>query len=115
MVDVCTVDTSTCLFGKEYPLPIGFAPSAMQRLAGGSGELDVARAARKLNINLTLSSQSTCSLEDVKEEAGTGLCSPELWHQIYLTSDLNRSIPLIKRAEGAVSNASNCSKISILN
>lgn len=100
MIDVCSVNTSTCLFGKKYPLPVGFAPSAMQKLAGGGGELDVARAARKLNTNLTLSSQSTCSLEDVKEQAGTGLSCPDLWHQIYLTKDLDRSIPLIKRAEG---------------
>lgn len=101
MIDVRDVDTSACLFGKRYPLPVGFAPSAMQRLAGGAGELDVARAARKLNINLTLSSQSTCSLEDVIEQAGSGLSSPDLWHQIYLTRDLDRSIPLIKRAEGS--------------
>ncbi|KAH0355996.1 S-2-hydroxy-acid oxidase, partial [Aureobasidium melanogenum] len=101
MIDVCDVDTSVHLFGKKYPLPIGFAPSAMQKLAGGAGEIDVARAARKLNVNLTLSSQSTCSLEDVMQEAGKGLSLPDLWHQIYLTRDLELSIPLIKRAEAA--------------
>lgn len=100
MIDACDVDTSTTMFGKKYPFPIGFAPSAMQKLAGGNGEVDVARAAKRMRVNLTLSSQSTCSLEDVIHEAGTGPSSPDLWHQIYLTRDLERSIPLIRRAEG---------------
>lgn len=63
--DVSKVDTSTTLFGRSYSVPFGLAPSAMQKLAGGEGEMDVARAAVKLGVNLTLSSQSTTSLEDV--------------------------------------------------
>jgi (S)-2-hydroxy-acid oxidase len=70
----------------------------MQKLVGGAGELDVARAATHKGINFTLSSQSTTSLEDVmsvKRES-----SVPFWHQIYLTMDLEKSIPLIKRIEG---------------
>jgi len=100
MVDVGNVDTSVTLFGTKYPFPFGLAPSAMQKLAGGRGELDVARAASNLGVNLTLSSQSTCSLEDVMQEATQGLATPEFWHQIYLTKDLDLSIPLIQRAGG---------------
>ena len=102
MVDVARVDTSSTLFGTRYAVPIGMAPSAMQKLAGGQGELDVAGAARNLGVTLTLSSQSTCSLEDVMQEARQGPLSPEFWHQIYLTRDLNLSIPLIQRAEGKI-------------
>lgn len=103
MVDVTSVDTSASIFGKRYPIPLGFAPSAMQKLAGGDGEMDVASAARNLKINMTLSSQSTSSLEDVIGQCGQGVGSPNLWFQIYLTRDLERSLPLLKRAEGDIS------------
>lgn len=76
----------------------------MQRLAGGDGELDVARAAANLDLNLTLSSQSTTSLEDVigirkGVQSSTG-ASPPFWMQVYLLEDMQKSAPLIKRAEG---------------
>ena len=76
----------------------------MQKLAGGDGELDVGRTAAKLGINMTLSSQSTTSLEDVmkaaKMELSGKIVSPKFWFQIYLTPDMNHNITLIKRAEG---------------
>ncbi|KAJ9618467.1 hypothetical protein H2203_009064 [Taxawa tesnikishii (nom. ined.)] len=50
---------------------------------------------------MTLSSQSTCSLEDVMQTVGRERATPDLWMQIYLTRDPEKSIPLIKRAEGA--------------
>ena len=75
----------------------------MQRLAGGDGELDVARAAANLSLNLTLSSQSTASLEDVmqvKQQIQTSEgTAPPFWMQIYLYEDLQKNIKLIRRAE----------------
>lgn len=100
--DVSQVDTSTELFGHRFPFPVGVAPSAMQRLASPEGELDVARAAASMGLNLTLSSNSTTSLEDVmaaRHQIGEEIAAP-FWFQIYLASDLNLSVPLIKRAEG---------------
>lgn len=101
--DVSSVRTKTTLFGREYPVPFGLAPSAMQKLAGGEGEMDVARAAAKLGVNLTLSSQSTTSLEDVMscKESSSGGGDPAFWMQLYLTKDPEKSVPLIKRAEAA--------------
>lgn len=99
---VSTIDTSTTLFGRSYPVPFALAPSAMQKLAGGEGEMGVARAAAKLRVNLTLSSQSTTSLEDVmscKKNSSSG-SDPAFWMQLYLTKDPEKSVPLIKRAEG---------------
>lgn len=103
--DVSTVDTRTSLFGFDYSLPVGIAPSAMQRLASGLGELDTARAAVRLNLNMTLSSQSTTSLEDVQTLRDTATSNPAdvlppLWFQLYLTKDIKKSVPLIARAEG---------------
>lgn len=94
------------VLGRRYPIPVAIAPSAMQRLASGEGELDVARAAVKANINLTLSSQATTSLEDVMSVATSKIqhnVPTDFWLQLYMTSDPERSVPLIKRAEGVTS------------
>ncbi|KAK4547203.1 hypothetical protein LTR36_001424 [Oleoguttula mirabilis] len=103
--DVSNVDTSMQLFGTRYNLPIGIAPSAMHKLVGGEGEADVARAAMNMNVNMTLSSQSTTSLEEVmtirNNKPQERLPAPQFWFQIYLNQDFNKSIPLIKRAEAA--------------
>jgi (S)-2-hydroxy-acid oxidase len=101
--DVSSIDTKTSIFGFEYSLPVGIAPSAMQRLASKLGELDTARAATKLNLNMTLSSQSTTALEDVKSFRESLTLSnqplPPLWFQLYLTQDIEKSLSLINRAE----------------
>lgn len=81
----------------------------MQRLAGGDGEIDTATAAATMGLNMTLSSQSTSSLEDVAkvrnkvkrnmqgEEQGD---HPPFWMQLYLYEDAKKSVGLIQRAEG---------------
>lgn len=75
----------------------------MQKLAGGEGEYDTARAAANLGVNMTLSSQSTVSLESVMQarEEGTSPTteSPPFWMQIYLYGDMEKSVNLIRRAE----------------
>ncbi|KAF5641932.1 putative L-lactate dehydrogenase (cytochrome), partial [Fusarium sp. NRRL 25303] len=106
LIDVSRVDTSTKLFGWSSPLPISIAPSAMQKLAGGQGELDVAMAAASMGVNVTLSSQSTTSLEDVqaarqKVMRDTGRQAPPPWMQLYLYEDAKKSVNLIRRAEAA--------------
>ncbi|KAF5635322.1 L-lactate dehydrogenase (cytochrome) [Fusarium tjaetaba] len=106
LVDVSRVDTSTKLFGWSSPLPISIAPSAMQKLAGGEGELDVARAAASLGVNVTLSSQSTTSLEDVQAARQKVMRharrqAPPPWMQLYLYEDVTKSVNLIRRAQAA--------------
>lgn len=100
MVDVSKVDTTMHLFGRKYPFPIAFAPSAMQKLAHPQGEECVALAARKLGINMMLSSQSTTSLEDIAELMPTTPDGPERWFQLYMSEQPELSIPLIERAAG---------------
>jgi len=101
MVDVSHLDTTTTLFGVRYPTPIAFAPSAMQKLAHPRGEESVALAAHKLGVNMTLSSQSTTTLEDVAKLMPTTPDGPERWFQLYMTEKPALSIPLIKRAADA--------------
>ena len=103
MIDVSHIDTSTSVFGKRYPFPVAFAPSAMQKLAHPSGETEVAMAAAKIGVNMTLSSQSTTSLEDVASSRDGLHDSPEMWFQLYLTADPTLSLRLIQRASGKTS------------
>ena len=100
--DVAKVDTSTRLLGHTYPLPIGIAPTAMQKLVSGGGELDVARAASSMGLNLTLSSNSTTLLEDVMSVNHQEGARAPFWFQIYLPTKQELIIPLIKRAEGRI-------------
>lgn len=100
--DVTSIDTSTTILGKRYNIPIAIAPSAYQKLAGGDGETDVARAAYALGTNITLSSNATTSLEDVasslpaREEH-----YPKPWFQLYFLHGRQLTSDLIKRAENA--------------
>jgi len=114
MVDVSKVDTTIHLFGKKYPFPIAFAPSAMQKLAHPQGEECVALAARKLGINMTLSSQSTTSLEDIAELMPMTPDGPERWFQLYMSEQPELSIPLIERAAGKFFNCVLCGKSTIM-
>lgn len=101
MVDVSRIDTSIRLFGRKYPFPIAFAPSAMQKLAHPEGEESVALAAHKLGVNMTLSSQSTTSLEDIARLMPTTPDGPERWFQLYMSENPELSVPLIQRASEA--------------
>ncbi|KAF5543815.1 L-lactate dehydrogenase (cytochrome) [Fusarium mexicanum] len=106
LIDVSPVDTSAKWFGWSSPLPISIAPSAMQKLAGGQGELDVAMAAASMGVNVTLSSQSTTSLKDVqatrqKVMRDDGRQAPPPWMQLYLYEDVKKSVNLIRRVEAA--------------
>ena len=100
--DVTNIDTSTTILGKKYDIPIAIAPSAYQKLAGGNGEPDTARAAWALGTNITLSSNATTSLEDV----ATALPErdehyPKPWFQLYFLNSRNLTTDLIKRAENS--------------
>jgi isopentenyl diphosphate isomerase/L-lactate dehydrogenase-like FMN-dependent dehydrogenase len=70
----------------------------MQKLAHPKGEESVALAAHKLGVNMTLSSQSTTSLEDVAALLPTTPDGPERWFQLYMSENPELSIPLIERA-----------------
>jgi (S)-2-hydroxy-acid oxidase len=102
MVDVSHVDTSATVFGKRYPFPVAFAPSAMQKLCHPRGELGAAEAAASVGLSMTLSSQSTTSLEDVAKACNiSNRDGPDFWFQLYLTQDPEYSRKLIQRAETA--------------
>ncbi|KAI6914594.1 FMN-dependent dehydrogenase [Hortaea werneckii] len=100
--DVTDINTSVSVLGKHYSIPIAIAPSAYQKLAGGQGEIDVARAAFEFGTNFTLSSNATTRLEDTlsalppREEH-----FPKPWFQLYFLGSTELTLKLIQRAECA--------------
>ena len=98
--DVSAIDTTVKLFGKTFAIPIGIAPSALHRLAGGDGELDTARAASSRGTAMCLSTNSTNSLEDVVKAAQEMKNPADLWFQLYVLQNRVHTAKMIKRAEG---------------
>jgi (S)-2-hydroxy-acid oxidase len=100
--DVTTIDTSATILGKRYDIPIAIAPSAYQKLAGGEGEPDTARAASALGTNIILSSNATTSLEDVASALPQrDEHYPKPWFQLYFLNSRDLTTDLIRRAEKA--------------
>lgn len=95
--DISTIDTSVDIFGQKTSIPLGVAPTAMQCLAHDDGELATARACKKMDIVMGLSSFSTTSLEDVKGALGD---HPGAL-QLYLFEEREKSRKLIQRAKKA--------------
>ena len=85
---------STTIQGHPISMPICISPSAAHCLAHPDGEKATARAAASAGTCMCLSTHSTVSLEDVAA-VGTGL----KWFQLYVCSDVNITLRLIKRVE----------------
>ncbi|KAF2771132.1 L-lactate dehydrogenase [Teratosphaeria nubilosa] len=95
--DVSNIDTSVNLFGFHSSIPMGVAPTAMQKLAHHDGELGTARACQTAEVPMGLSSFATTSLEDVREASGH---IPNVL-QLYLFEERAHSAKLIQRAKQA--------------
>ncbi|KAL6258061.1 hypothetical protein P5V15_009978 [Pogonomyrmex californicus] len=95
--DVSKRDISTTVLGHKVSMPLGVAPTAMQRMAHPEGECANARAAQTAGTIFILSTISTSSIEEVAEAAPEGI----KWFQLYVYTDRNVTLNLIKRAERA--------------
>ena len=93
---VGTPSLSTSVQGEHISMPICVAPTAMHCMAHPDGERATARAAASAGTCMCLSTLSTVSLEDV---AATG---PGLkWFQLYVYSDKQATLDLVRRAESS--------------
>jgi 4-hydroxymandelate oxidase len=91
--DVSQRSLTASLLGQTFAMPIGIAPTAMQRLAHADGELATARAAAAMNVPMILSTTSTIALEDVASVKGA-----PLWFQIYVYKDREATREMAARA-----------------
>ncbi|HSB88064.1 MAG TPA: alpha-hydroxy acid oxidase [Ilumatobacteraceae bacterium] len=94
--DVSETDLTGELFGRPFELPIGLAPTGYTRMMHPTGEVSSCLAAKAMGVPYALSTMATTTIEDV---AATG--HPNLWFQLYVTTDRRLSDPLIDRAAAA--------------
>ena len=89
-------DLATVVLGQRVALPVLVAPTAFHKLACPEGELATARAARKADTVMVLSSLSNTGVEAVCAAA------PErIWFQLYIYRDRSATQALVARAEAA--------------
>ncbi|XP_012528234.1 hydroxyacid oxidase 1 [Monomorium pharaonis] len=90
-------DISTTVLGHKISMPLGVAPTAMQRMAHPDGECANAKAAQAAGTIFILSTIATSSIEEVAEAAPKAI----KWFQLYIYTDRNVTLNLIRRAERA--------------
>lgn len=83
MNDVSSRDLTTTVLGTKVSMPIGIAPTAMQKMAHPEGECANARAAQQMGTIFILSTISTSSIEEVAEAAPLAI----KWFQLYIYRD----------------------------
>src|ERR1700693_3886653 len=92
LVDVSGRSMATTLFGKPVSLPMAIAPTGAAGLCWHEGELELAKAAAKAQIPLTLSTASMTPMEKIAAVGG------RLWFQLYVWKRRDLSHQLIQRA-----------------
>ena len=97
LVDVSGRSVATTLFGKPASLPMAIAPTGAAGLCWHEGELELAKAAAKAKIPLTLSTASMTSMEKIAKAAGPEV-GGRLWFQLYVWKRRDLSHQLIERA-----------------
>lgn len=95
LVDVSVIDMKTKILGHAIDFPVGFSPTALQKMAHTDGELATSRVAKKLNIPNCVSTIATYSLEDVAKESGLR------FFQLYVMKSRKLTLSMLKRAEEA--------------
>ena len=90
------MDVSSALFGSPVHLPLVLAPTGFTRLVHPEGERAVARAAANAGVPFTLSTLSTCSIEEVR-----AVSEGRLWFQVYAWRDRGLVKEMVDRAAAA--------------
>ena len=97
LVDVSKIDLSTSILKENIAMPICIAPSAMHKMAHEKGELATSKAAFDLKTNITLSTLSSYSIEEVASINKNG----SRWFQLYILKDRSFTLNFIKRVENS--------------
>ncbi|KAG7544244.1 hypothetical protein FFLO_03357 [Filobasidium floriforme] len=87
-------DPSSTMLGHHVSLPIYIAPAAMAKLGHPLGEVNLTRGAGECGIVQGISSNASCSLEEMVEARKDG---QSLIFQIYLNKDREASEKLLKK------------------
>jgi isopentenyl diphosphate isomerase/L-lactate dehydrogenase-like FMN-dependent dehydrogenase len=95
-VDVSHIDLATKVLGTAMSSPVFCCPIGSLRAFHPDGELAVARAAKAHGVLQVLSTQTSCSLEDV-----IAARDGPVWFQLYTTNRFEATRALVKRVQAA--------------
>jgi L-lactate dehydrogenase (cytochrome) len=96
LVDVSQRTQEAEVLGRKQPSPLVIAPTAVAGLVWRDGEIALARAAAAAGIPFCVSTQSITSIERIADESGA-----ELWFQLYVWKNRERTLALLDRAWAA--------------
>jgi L-lactate dehydrogenase (cytochrome) len=96
LVDVSKREQATVVFGDRVETPVLLSPTGMAGLCWPKGEVAAARAAHEAGTIYTLSTHSSCSIEEVAAEA-----PGPLWFQLYVWQNRDLTRSFVERARAA--------------
>jgi len=94
--EVERVSVGSTVLGQPVAMPFVLAPCGFPRLVHPDGELAGARAAERAGVPFTLSTMSSCSIEEVR-----AVSAGRLWFQVYAWRDRGLVKEMIERAAEA--------------
>src|SRR5258708_10198324 len=95
-VDVSKLDTRCSVFGSLWKQPFYFSAVSSMRAFHPEAEVAVARACASRDVEMMLSTGSSCSVEEV-----TAARNAPVWQQLYATDDWRVTEAIVRRAEKA--------------
>src|SRR5262245_46984907 len=95
-VDVSRRSQEVELFDRRFAAPFGIAPMGIAGVFAFDADIQMARAAARMNLPFTLSNMSTVPMETVAEQADHAR-----WLQAYASSDRERGAKFAARAAAA--------------
>jgi L-lactate dehydrogenase (cytochrome) len=104
LAGVGAADTAAPVFGTTLPAPMLLGPTGYTRMLHPDGEIGAARSALRHGVPYTLSTMATTGIEELRAavagRAGgeAGNAGGDLWFQLYLTRNRERSFGLVSRA-----------------
>jgi L-lactate dehydrogenase (cytochrome) len=96
LVDVSKREQSTVVLGERVATPVILSPTGMAGLSWPKGEVAAARGAHDAGTIYTLSTHSSCSIEEVS----AGAPGP-LWFQLYVWQNRELTRSFVERARAA--------------
>jgi isopentenyl diphosphate isomerase/L-lactate dehydrogenase-like FMN-dependent dehydrogenase len=96
LVDVSKREQATVVLGERVATPVLVSPTGMAGLCWPKGEVAAARAAQDVGTIYTLSTHSSCTIEEV----AAGAPGP-LWFQLYVWQNRDLTRSFVERARAA--------------
>lgn len=95
LIDVSQRHTRSTLWGTEFAMPVGIAPTGLVALVAHDGDLALARAAHAAHVPFIISGSSSVPLEELMKAA------PDSWYQAYFPGDRARIDRILQRLTAA--------------